>query len=122
MIKDNIVKCESGWKSLYQPIIEAVYKYDSEKTDVEDKIGVEEIKEKYGMLDVKLVNPFNLCDNIAQMITNTRRDSLSVCEFCGTREHVGCTMNFEYKTCCRKCWRQNILEFEPKSVWKPKKI
>ena len=119
-MKEKIVKCKEGWKSIYQPIINKIYKHDSSKTNVDEKIGVEEICEKYGMIAIKVIQPFNLTDEISAMITEAGRESLNVCEFCGTRESVGVTMNFRYKTCCRSCWKRNILEYEPKSVWKEK--
>ena len=119
-MKDKIVKCEKGWSSIYIPVIDAIYKHDSSKTKIEEKIGVEEICEKYGMIAIKVIQPFNLTDEISMMITNAGRDSLSICEYCGTKENVGVTMNNRYKTCCRKCWKKKILEYEPDSVWKEK--
>lgn len=119
-MKEKIVKCEKGWKTIYQPVIEEIYKHDCSKTNVEDKIGVEEICEKYGMIAIKPINPFNLTDEISMIITNAGRDSLTVCEYCGSRENVGVTMNYRYKTCCKHCWEEKILKYEPKSVWKQK--
>lgn len=118
-MKEKIVKCKKGWESIYNPIIDAIYKHDSEQEYIKDKIGVEEISEEYGMFKIELIQPRNLTDEISQMITNAGRDSLRICEFCGTIENVGVTMNFRYKTCCRSCWRNEILEYEPKSVWMP---
>lgn len=120
-MKDKIVKCEKGWECLYKPIIDEIYKHDSQQEYVEDKIGIENICEKYGMFSIDLIQPRNLTDEISQMITNAGRDSLRICEFCGSKENIGVTMNFRYKTCCRSCWQQKILEYEPKSVWMPVK-
>lgn len=117
---EKIVKCKEGWKSIYKPIIDEIYKHDSMKCNVEDKIGIEEIKEKYGMMSIKPINPKNLTDSISMLITNAGRDSLSVCEYCGTKVNVGVTMNFWYKTCCYDCWKKEILSNEPNSVWKKK--
>ena len=68
----------------------------------------------------EFVSPFNLTDEISMMITNAGRDSLTVCEYCGSRENIGVTMNYRYKTCCKHCWEEKILKYEPKSVWKQK--
>lgn len=119
-MKEKIVKCEKGWECLYKPIIDEIQKHDSIQTSPNDKIGIEEIKEKYGMLSIKLINEHNLTDKISDMITKAIRNSLNVCEYCGTMNNVGVTMNFWYKTCCEKCWRKHILSSEPKSIWKGK--
>lgn len=113
----KIVTCRNGWEKLYKPIIDKIMEYDSKQADVSDKIGIEEIKEKYGIMKIKVINHINLTDEISQMITKAERDSMDTCEFCGTKDDVGVTMNFWYKTCCKHCWENHILKNEPQSVW-----
>ncbi len=43
--------------------------------------------------------------------------SEKVCEFCGTEEKVGHTLNFWRKTCCYKCWEDVVLKRTPVSKW-----
>ena len=116
----NIITCGQGWKKLYLPIIDKIFNHDSKQKRVEDKIGIDEIKEKYGMISIKTINPHNITDEINDMINDANKDSLNVCEFCGTTENVGVTMNFWYKTCCYDCWKKEILSKQPQSAWKGK--
>lgn len=117
MIGENIVTCKKGWEKLYRPILNKIMYHDVNQDDVDDKIGVEEVKEKYGIMVINVINPENLTDEISQMITEAEKNSMDVCEFCGTEKEVGVTMNYTYKTCCKYCWENFILKDEPLSVW-----
>ena len=120
MINEDIVTCRNGWETLYRPILNKIMEHDVKQKCVESKIGVEKVKEKYGTLLIEVVNAENLTDEISQMITSAERNSMNICEFCGTSHNVGVTMNFRYKTCCRYCWENHVLKNEPLSVWMDK--
>lgn len=118
MTVSNIIHCEKGWKKLYQPIIEMVFKHDDKHQDPTKKIGIKEIKEVDGALVIEVVNENNLTNDIRDEILIKEHDSLNVCEFCGTENNIGTTMNNDYKTCCKECWEDIILVTNPNSIWK----
>lgn len=114
----NIIQCGKGWEKLYKPIIELIFKHDDKCQDPTKKIGIKEIKEVDGALTIEVVNEDNLTIEIRNEIINKKYDSLNVCEFCGTENNVGTTMNNDYKTCCKECWENIILVKNPSSIWK----
>lgn len=118
MIRKDVIECKSGWKSLYEPIINKIMEHDSNVTDPNKKIGIFQIKEKFGVLVFNLINTSNASDEILEMITNATRQSSRICEFCGTKENVGTTKNHWYKTCCKSCWEKNIKAHYEDSKWK----
>ena len=118
MTISNIIHCEKGWKKLYIPIVEMVFKHDDKHQDPTKKIGIKEIKEVDGALVIEVVNENNLTSEIRDEILIREHNSLNVCEFCGTENNIGTTMNNDYKTCCKECWEDIILVTNPNSIWK----
>ena len=118
MKETNIIKCEQGWGVLYEPILDMIYAHDDTKCTPSEKIGVKEISCNDGVLSIETINEHNLTYSIEKKIFDAEQDSLNVCEFCGTKERVGTTMNNTYKTCCRECWETLILATTPNSIWK----
>lgn len=112
------VKCLSGWKDLYQPVIDAVVEYDTKQTEIGKKIGIKEINEVDGEMEISFCHPNNITDRINQLRNTAETQSGRVCEYCGSKEEIGMTMNYFYKTCCHTCWSDNVLPRYPKSVWK----
>lgn len=113
----NVVSCGDGWSKLYIPIIQQIVDYDKRQDSVDDKIGVVEVKEKFGCLDIKVGNYMNLISKIRRDIHRAQIRSEQVCEFCGTEERVGHTQDSWRKTCCNKCWKEHVLSINEKSHW-----
>lgn len=117
MIRKSVIECHDGWKSLYEPIVDKIMEHDANVSDPSKKIGIFQIKEKFGVLCINLLNTSNASNEILEMITNATRKSSRICEFCGTSEHVGTTKNNWYKTCCKSCWEKNIKALNADSKW-----
>lgn len=113
----NVISCEEGWSKLYTPIIDQIIDYDNRQDDVYDKIGVVEVKEKFGCLDIQVGNYTNLISKIRRDIHRAQIKSEQVCEFCGTEEKVGHTLDIWRKTCCHKCWKEHIYSINKSSQW-----
>lgn len=120
MLDNNVVECKSGWKSLYQPIIDTIVKYDNEQKSVDKKIGFCSIVNHLGAMKVNLINPQNKTNDIAMLITQNEVESLHTCEFCGTKQYIGTTLDVTVKTCCEQCWKENILPRNQYSIWNEK--
>ena len=118
MFNRSVIECGEGWKCLYQPIIDKILEHDSNVQELKDKIGIRQIKEKFGLLQIYIENEKNASDELLDMISNATRQSRNICEFCGTKEHVGSTRNFWFKTCCKSCWERKIKSMNNESVWK----
>lgn len=117
MIEISAIQCASGWKKLYQPIIDRVITHDSVQNNLDDKIGIAHVKEKDGMLKITLVKPHNATASLIDDIYEAELMSKEICEFCGTLHDVGVTKNHNYKTCCKSCWEKHILDMYDDSVW-----
>lgn len=102
-------ECNVGWEKLYQPIVDEINEHDNNVQNEEDKIGIFQIKEKWGGLRIYVKNKKNLSDELRNKIHEAEIESMKTCEFCGTKENVGMTMNNWITTCCEKCWREKIL-------------
>lgn len=120
MIDENVIKCRDGWKKLYKPVIEAIFRYDDLQDSVKSKIGVAAVKNIDGELCIVTEDYLNTPSSINDAIMKARIDSRNTCEFCGSTKDVGTTMNYEFLTCCEDCWNSNVLPNLPKSVWKNK--
>lgn len=118
MIEIACIQCGKGWESLYLPIINKVIEFDDKQINVSDKIGIAYVKEKDGMLKIYLVQPHNASAELIDEIYSAEIKSKEYCEYCGTTENVGVTMNFTYKTCCKECWEKNIGKWNKDSIWK----
>lgn len=120
MISENVIKCREGWKKLYQPVIDAIFKHDDSQESVKSKIGVCTIKNIDGELCIVTEDYLNTTDSINEAIMKARIKSRNTCEYCGTAKDIGTTMNYEFVTCCSDCWRAHILPKQEKSIWKNK--
>lgn len=114
----NVVTCREGWKNIYNPIIEMIIEHDNTKTDNDDKIGVGQVKEKWGALEILPLNGINVIPTIRNAIIDAYTLSMKTCEFCGETNNVGATMNHWTKTCCMACWEKEIVTTFPDSRWK----
>ena len=90
------IECGKGWEHLYQPVIDAVNKWNEEHKDVELPMEIIQIKEKYGTLRIYL-NFYT--DEIKDMIRKAEDESYYTCEICG--KHIGgpITTSWIYSMC-----------------------
>ena len=115
------VECEDGWKGLYQPVIDYINKYNEEHRGTDSFITILQIKEKYGGLrfywNAENI-PQEICAELTNMIHEAETESYKVCEFCGTRDKVGITVDGWYTTICEDC----VLDYNKKDglfrLWK----
>lgn len=92
------IECGKGWHSLLKPIFDYIEKYNQDKTE-EDKIKIQQIKEKFGGL--RVYTNFHT-DELDEIISNAEDESFSTCETCGTKKNVGSTVGW-MSTCCKDC-------------------
>lgn len=98
------IECGEGWKSLYQPIIDYITKYNEEH---EDKFEIHQIKEKFGYLCF-YVNKYN--DELRQMIRDAEEKSYHTCEVCGKYIDKPISENYWIYPECEDChnkWKEN---------------
>lgn len=114
---ETVIKCNDGWKDLYQPIIDEIIKFDNSQNNVFNKIGIKSVINSLGELTILLYQPHNLPDKIKDMIIKAKTKSLSTCEFCGTTQNVGTTINKNYVICCKSCWEKHIKATTQNSFW-----
>lgn len=100
------IECGEGWKSLYQPIIDYITKYNEEHNP-ESCIYIDQIKEKFAGLRI-YCSYYNVskecCDKLEHMIHEAEKESYNICERCGTREQVGLVKGVGwYYTFCFDC-------------------
>lgn len=124
MEKDEkqVITCHSGWKSLYEPILNKILIFDREKKAFKDKIGILSIRNDHGMLTFDLCNDINLPKDLRSEITNASCRSLNSCEYCGTSEKIGYTCCNTARTCCEKCYEENIKKTFPREIWYERKM
>lgn len=95
---------EHGWDKLVDPIVEFIEKWNSEHPNDEDKIIIDQIKEKWSLLDFHVSNvPHEISDILYNMIREAERKSGDVCERCGSEENVGTVLTGWFRTICEKC-------------------
>lgn len=116
-IKSGIL-CGKGWEKIYSQVLEAIWTYDDQQTNPLDKVGVKVVTSQDGKLSVQVENDYNLPKDIENIIQYAETESLKYCEFCGTKENLGTTLNNDYITCCQSCWEENILPKYENSLWK----
>lgn len=96
------IECGSGWKSLYQPIIDYVEEWNKSH---ESKIKIIQIKEKFAGLRIYVENP---TEELNQMIYEAELKSFYMCEDCGSTENIGTIGNRWYRTLCRNCAQKQV--------------
>lgn len=96
------VECCSGWRSLYEPILEKIEEYNKDKAE-DEKIRIIRVREKYGTLRFYVENsPQNILDEIRK----AQHKSNIVCEECGYinphRVSTSLVLGW-YRTLCQRC-------------------
>lgn len=116
---NNVVSCKKGWKKLYQPVIDEIIKYDLKQSSVDEKIGISEIKEKFGRMVIDVEHYYNLTPTLMKVINDAEEKSEEVCEYCGTNDNVGYTYATTWKKiCCHNCYEEHVRPKMPLSLWK----
>jgi len=109
------VECCTGWKSLYQPILDKIDEYNKDKED-NDKIRVMQVKEKFGTLRIYVDNaPQEIYDEIDK----AERTSSIVCEECGYKNPHKVSTSLVlgwYRTLCQRCKDKYNKEKDGKTV------
>ena len=89
------VECGDGWKQLLPPLFEKIEEYNKDLAD-EDKIVIEQIKEKFGELRY-------YPEEIKKLVNELEFQAAKTCELCGSTEDVGLKVDGWCTTLCRKC-------------------
>lgn len=122
----NIINCRSGWKNLYQPIVDDVINFDKNQRIASNKIGIKRVTNIEGKLYVLLVNPENATKSLIDKISKAQSESEFTCEFCGKKsgddsneiDNVGYAFSKDEKIiCCKKCYNTYLLTKERTSRW-----
>lgn len=96
------VECGDGWKKLLPPLFEKIEEYNKELAD-EDKIVIEQIKEKFGELRIYLSY---YPEEIKKLVNELENQAAKTCELCGSTEDVGLKVSGWCTTLCRKCAKE----------------
>nr|AGS52920.1 hypothetical protein [uncultured bacterium contig00019] len=95
-----------GWYGLLLPVIKEIDDYN--KLNPDNKITIEQIKEKFGTLRIYASG----CpDYIKKMIIKAEDESAHICEFCGVRCKT-VQINNWYWTLCKKHAKEKQEEYD----------
>ena len=99
------IECESGWKKLYEPIIEYIIEYN--KTHEDNPIKIHQIKEKFGGLRFYT----NYCtEELDRMIDKAEDESYNVCEICGKHIDQPIVKHHWIYPFCKECFNKRHKE------------
>ena len=100
---------EHGWDKLVDPVVEFIEKWNSEHPDDENRIYIDQIKEKFSVLEIYVSNvPDDVAETLYTMISEAQKKSSNVCERCGSEENVGTVLTGWYRTLCERCVKNCI--------------
>lgn len=104
-----------GWLPIMKPIESYIEEYNKDKNE-EDKIIIEQAKEKFGGLRVYCNF---VTDELRELIEQAEKEASETCELCGSKENVGYTLGW-ITTCCENCVR-NMAQKRQHHLyrWKP---
>lgn len=111
------IECGKGWHELLKPIFDYVTEYNKDK-DVEHRMEIHQIKEKFGELCVYL-NFYN--DEIDAIIEQAEEEASTTCELCGSKENVGMAYEGWLTTECHDCMVKWCKKYGVKHRWKSNK-
>lgn len=98
------IECHEGWRPLVNIALNAIEE-ENKNLDEDNKIYPVQIKEKFGRLEIYL-NHYS--EKLFALITKLREESLKTCEYCGTNENVGMTIDGWYMRICKDCLQKYI--------------
>lgn len=94
-------ECGDGWLSLIKQAIEIVNEYNEKHTKINDQITITNIKEDNGCLSIEF-KPY--ITEIAFKFYELEKQSLRICEICGSKHNViNTTFKGFKKTLCENC-------------------
>jgi len=106
------IECGKGWYPLIQPVVDYIDEYNSTR-ESDKQIRITQVKEKYGTLRI-YTNFYT--PELQELIDNAELESEKVCEFCGSREHLGTTLEW-YITICYDCMKARVNRRGIPSKW-----
>jgi hypothetical protein len=106
------IECGKGWYPLIQPVIDYIDDYNKDKDD-NNMIRITQVREKYGSLRI-YTNMYT--PELQELIDKAEIESEKVCEFCGSRKHLGTTLEW-YITICYDCMKDRVRRKEIPSKW-----
>ncbi|MCD8207105.1 MAG: hypothetical protein LUD72_04115 [Bacteroidales bacterium] len=113
------VECAQGWRKVIEPLFDYIEEYNKDK-DTDDKIIVEQVKEKFG--ELRFYTNFNE-ETLGDMIGEAEDKADHTCEYCGSEEDVYKVSRSGWiKTLCQKCadkYGYTRGKFFKKNVEKP---
>lgn len=120
------IECGKGWLPLIEKAKALVDDWNSEHVDEQgnfntwggEKLEFVQIKEKWGELCLYL-NFYP--DKLFEKILDLQRESLNMCEFCGSKENVSTKWTHHWlMTLCPECrakeekeWNERMKKYEP---------
>lgn len=94
-------ECGDGWLSLIKQAIKIVNEYNEKHTKINDQITITNIKEDNGCLSIEF-KPYIV--EIALKFYELEKQSLRICEMCGSKHNVINTICKGFKkTLCENC-------------------
>jgi hypothetical protein len=90
-----------GWKDIIERAKVQLYMVDPD-------IEFIQIKEKWGVLEIYFNSPADKVDECRKIINQFRKESLTTCQHCGTRENVGHIKDRWVMTLCIHCYSHYI--------------
>lgn len=106
------VECGDGWKDILAPIFEYIENYNKNKSE-DDKIIIEQVKEKFGTL--RFYCSF-YTDELENLINDAEKKSDITCELCGSTDNVGKTGGW-ITTMCYNCAKKNAKNSKNGIIW-----
>lgn len=100
------IECNEGWLPLVNIALDAIEE-ENKNLDEDNKIYPVQIKEKFGRLEIYL-NHYS--EKLFALITKLMEESLKACEYCGTKENVGMTIDGWHMTICKDCLQKHIKD------------
>lgn len=117
----EVIRCNKGWETLYEPIVKKILELDSLKSKADDKIGIRAVINETGMLKFVLNNKNNLPSSLNISLIGAEVNSLKMCEYCGSTENIGNTYSYIMTTCCKECFDKKVKPLYPTEKWNENK-
>jgi len=102
LLPKNSIKCKAGWYNVINQMCAAIQVYvDNDISGMKINPQFEYIRERYGVLDIRVSNG----DDIVKLIANScEKLSYHTCEYCGTKGELYCSSKYKswshFKTLC----------------------
>lgn len=120
MIDNLRVECNSGWKSLYQPLIDYIKEYNKEHKP-NSYFEIHQITGKHAGLRFYWAGynvPTDIAQQFQEMVHAAEVRSYHVCELCGSEENVGraCCYGVD-STICENCLKEKCERSDREYEW-----